>query len=125
MATGVINRKPNDIVRPTCSKFSCLTTFEIPYRDRMLARYCPEHDQTGYWDTHGQPAPTEDEHASIKDHPLYHNILQQDADVRIVVKGKRYHIAMISPTGKRVKVKMGGGEPKAMWFDETDGLVVV
>ena len=93
MATGVINRRPDDIVRPTCSKFSCLTTFEIPYRDRMLARYCPEHDQSGYW--------------ASKRPQTFHDIPNRENVARVKYQGKWHWIEQISLSGRRLMIKRG------------------
>lgn len=97
MATGVISRKPNDIVRPTCSKFSCLTTFEIPYRDRMRARYCPEHDQTEYW--------------ASKRPDSFHDVKGHENIARAKVNGQWHHILSVSMSGKRLLVKRGNSKP--------------
>lgn len=92
MATGVISRKPNDIVRPTCSKFSCLTTFEIPYRDRMRARYCPTHDQTGYW--------------ASKRPQTFFEVDGHENIARAKINGKWHTILSVSVTGKRILVAL-------------------
>lgn len=120
---AVINRLPEDIITPSCRKFRCYEKFSIPYKDRTKVQYCPGHDHSGYW-TQKQASDPQDpaNHMSIEADLLYTKWMENEA-VKIMVKGKRYALIMVSPSGKRVKISMGGNSPRAMWYDETEGLV--
>lgn len=104
MSNKVISRRPDDIVRPTCSNFWCHTVFEIPYRDRAKARYCPEHDQSGYWDAQ-RPQ-------TFFQVPNHENV------GRAKIKGQWHHIISVSLTGRRILVKRG--RAKAFGFSVAD-----
>lgn len=99
MATGVINRRPDDIVRPTCNKGGCYETFEIPYKDRILVKYCPNHDRSGYWND------------GVLVNDVFQDVENCENIARARIGGQWYWILSVSISGKRLLVKRGNAKP--------------
>lgn len=111
---------PERQVLVTCGK--CSTRFQVPWTLRCLGRYCPSHDQKGFWDrrpnlmTQFQETPLNHDVTlkSLRDMYTQNNFIP----FRGKVGGKWYRIVEVSLSGRRLRLRMGGGTAKA--FAVTD-----